>query len=113
MKKTYVSGILGRSMVMGLFIPYYVLRGLVEDLVGLKNPLDRYYNYKSNRGMSLWHDSVNWLGGYPYECANQRTSLPSTVNMDSSASRKSATNMCSQKGVRTSPGRTEPGPGRS
>ena len=37
-KKTYVSGILGRSMVMGLFVPYYVVRGLLEDLLGLKNP---------------------------------------------------------------------------
>jgi len=68
-KRTYVSGILGRSIVLGTFIPYYVARGLVEDLVRLKNPIDRYHKYKSRRGMSVWHDWIDWLGGYPYECA--------------------------------------------
>jgi len=24
--------------------------------------------YKKSRGMSRWHDMVDWIGGYPYEC---------------------------------------------
>lgn len=26
-------------------------------------------NYKSSRGMSRWHDLVDWVGGYPFEVA--------------------------------------------
>ena len=26
-------------------------------------------SYGGNRGMSRWHDMVDWVGGYPYECA--------------------------------------------
>lgn len=25
--------------------------------------------YDPNRGMSHWHDIIDWVGGYPYECA--------------------------------------------
>lgn len=27
-------------------------------------------DYKSNRGMSRWHDMVDWVGGYPFEVAS-------------------------------------------
>jgi 2-polyprenyl-3-methyl-5-hydroxy-6-metoxy-1,4-benzoquinol methylase len=26
-------------------------------------------NYRSQRGMSWWHDQIDWIGGYPYEDA--------------------------------------------
>ncbi len=26
-----------------------------------------WMNYKKKRGMSLWHDLLDWMGGYPYE----------------------------------------------
>ncbi|MRS02973.1 methyltransferase domain-containing protein [bacterium] len=26
-------------------------------------------DYKSNRGMSKWHDLIDWIGGYPFEVA--------------------------------------------
>lgn len=26
--------------------------------------------YRKNRGMSWWHDQIDWLGGYPYETAS-------------------------------------------
>ncbi len=28
------------------------------------------YSKTSTRGMSRWHDWIDWIGGYPYECAN-------------------------------------------
>lgn len=36
-----------------------------------KNPLSRtrWRTRKGNRGMSLWHDNIDWLGGYPFEYA--------------------------------------------
>jgi 2-polyprenyl-6-hydroxyphenyl methylase/3-demethylubiquinone-9 3-methyltransferase len=31
--------------------------------------LDRWRNYQNVRGMSRWHDVVDWVGGYPFEVA--------------------------------------------
>lgn len=39
------------------------------------NPLSYIRNYSSDRGMSLWHDAHDWLGGYPYDSA-----APNEVN---------------------------------
>ena len=33
------------------------------------NPLKTWTGYKANRGMSAWHDLVDWVGGYPFEVA--------------------------------------------
>ncbi|MEN8130288.1 MAG: class I SAM-dependent methyltransferase [Pseudomonadota bacterium] len=30
---------------------------------------DEIRHYKKKRGMSWWHDQIDWLGGYPYETA--------------------------------------------
>jgi 2-polyprenyl-3-methyl-5-hydroxy-6-metoxy-1,4-benzoquinol methylase len=68
-KKFYCSGLFGRSLVLGVFIPYYVLRGALEDLVRLRNPISRYREYKRQRGMAKYHDWIDWLGGYPFEFA--------------------------------------------
>jgi 2-polyprenyl-3-methyl-5-hydroxy-6-metoxy-1,4-benzoquinol methylase len=32
-------------------------------------PLMSWSNYKASRGMSAWHDVVDWIGGYPFEVA--------------------------------------------
>ena len=29
----------------------------------------RHYHKASMRGMSYWHDIVDWIGGYPFEVA--------------------------------------------
>jgi hypothetical protein len=68
-KETYCSGPLGRAAVLGIFIPYFVVRGLVEDLIRLRKPWARYRDYKKERGMSLFFDWIDWLGGYPFEFA--------------------------------------------
>jgi 2-polyprenyl-6-hydroxyphenyl methylase/3-demethylubiquinone-9 3-methyltransferase len=31
--------------------------------------LNRWTRYQSMRGMSRWHDIVDWVGGYPFEVA--------------------------------------------
>lgn len=33
------------------------------------SPLSSWVNYKISRGMSAWHDVVDWIGGYPFEVA--------------------------------------------
>ncbi len=32
-------------------------------------PFSSWKNYKQRRGMSAWHDVVDWAGGYPFEVA--------------------------------------------
>jgi 2-polyprenyl-3-methyl-5-hydroxy-6-metoxy-1,4-benzoquinol methylase len=33
------------------------------------HPLTSWKNYQTARGMSAWHDVVDWIGGYPFEVA--------------------------------------------
>jgi 2-polyprenyl-3-methyl-5-hydroxy-6-metoxy-1,4-benzoquinol methylase len=42
-------------------------RLLKDALMG--HPLNSFRNYKAKRGMSLWRDVVDWVGGYPFEVA--------------------------------------------
>jgi 2-polyprenyl-6-hydroxyphenyl methylase/3-demethylubiquinone-9 3-methyltransferase len=68
-KRLYNRGPLGRSAVLAVMVPWYVLRGLLVDLVRRKNPRTRYQEYRKMRGMSALHDWKDWLGGYPFEVA--------------------------------------------
>ena len=38
-------------------------------LIKYKNPFKHFTNYKIKRGMSIYHDWIDWLGGYPFEVA--------------------------------------------
>jgi 2-polyprenyl-6-hydroxyphenyl methylase/3-demethylubiquinone-9 3-methyltransferase len=38
------------------------------DLVTFK-PFHGWINYGGSRGMSPWRDTVDWVGGYPFEVA--------------------------------------------
>lgn len=40
----------------------------VKDLIK-GNPMRSWRAYKTSRGMSAWHDVVDWIGGYPFEVA--------------------------------------------
>jgi 2-polyprenyl-6-hydroxyphenyl methylase/3-demethylubiquinone-9 3-methyltransferase len=33
------------------------------------NPFGQMRNYRKERGMSLYHDWIDWLGGWPFEVA--------------------------------------------
>lgn len=42
----------------------------LKDFLNSGNPFKTWINYgKNNRGMSAWHDIVDWTGGYPFEVA--------------------------------------------
>lgn len=61
-KRFYNSGALGKYIMVVLHIPYLLgLRFLVRALTG------RLF---VERGMSLWYDMLDWLGGYPFEVAS-------------------------------------------
>ena len=69
LKHLYCSGTAGRGFVTALGSAYFAGICLKEDLLRLRNPLARYRDYQRNRGMSIWHDWVDWFGGYPFEVA--------------------------------------------
>lgn len=69
-KRLYCAGRLGRWAVMSLFVPVFVIGWLVRDLTSIRFPWLRYTDYKSRRGMSVFHDLRDWLGGYPFEVAS-------------------------------------------
>lgn len=68
-KRLYNSRPLGRPVVLGSFIPYWSVRGALLDLLRGRDPRRRYREYRSARGMSVLHDWIDWLGGYPFEAA--------------------------------------------
>ena len=70
-KKMYNDG--GDGMRLFLTIASLIrlwLLTFIKDLFKSGNPMKTWANYKdSNRGMSAWHDVVDWVGGYPFEVA--------------------------------------------
>jgi 2-polyprenyl-3-methyl-5-hydroxy-6-metoxy-1,4-benzoquinol methylase len=50
---------------------YWETRSALSRLLRGKNPLlfERWAGRKKDRGMSVWHDLVDWVGGYPFEVA--------------------------------------------
>ena len=68
-KQAFNAGPIGRAVVVATFVPYFIVRGLVVDSVRLRHPMTRYREYRRTRGMSMRHDWMDWLGGYPFEVA--------------------------------------------
>jgi len=68
-KRTYNKSLIWRVFWISFYFTFNTLKGGIKDILLLKNPLSRYKEYKQNRGMSLYHDLIDWLGGYPFETA--------------------------------------------
>ena len=68
-KKTYCSGRIGKMLISSVFIPFFTLQSIAIGLIKDKNPIGQFSNYKNKRGMSIYHDWIDWLGGYPFEVA--------------------------------------------
>ena len=68
-KKLYCSGPIERFLVSSVFIPYWAARCAISDVIRLRAPWHTITTYRRNRGMSIWHDWHDWLGGYPFETA--------------------------------------------
>ena len=68
-KKAYCSGTIGRMMAIAAFIPYFISESLAIGFIKYGNPMGHIRDYKRKRGMSIYHDSIDWLGGYPFEVA--------------------------------------------
>lgn len=60
-KRGYNSGVLGRVVAVLAHAPYLLgVRLAVRVIRG---------SMRVDRGMSLWYDMLDWLGGYPFETA--------------------------------------------
>jgi 2-polyprenyl-6-hydroxyphenyl methylase/3-demethylubiquinone-9 3-methyltransferase len=60
-KRCYVTNAVLRWTMLVIHIPYlFALRFLILAVTGRLN---------MERGMSLWHDMIDWIGGYPFEVA--------------------------------------------
>lgn len=67
-KKFYVNSPKMVKVLMNYIFTGYFATGLfVGDILRLRNPLRRYK--ESVRGMSLYTDVIDWIGGYPFETA--------------------------------------------
>lgn len=70
LKRTYVASPSPLRLVIAAgSMAYHAAGGFVKDLLRLRNPLARFRNYDRLRGMSWWHDQLDWVGGYPFETA--------------------------------------------
>lgn len=62
-----------KSLILRPFLTAYTmvrqwyLTIIKDSLSG--TPLASWKNYKKERGMSAWHDIIDWIGGYPFEVA--------------------------------------------
>lgn len=68
-KRLYCSSPLGRWLVGAVFYPLFAAYALWQDLRHFRTPGTHAREYAQKRGMSLFHDWRDWLGGYPFEVA--------------------------------------------
>lgn len=68
-KRIYCSSAPGRWLVGAVFYPLFSLYALWQDLRHFHMPGTHAREYVRKRGMSLFHDWRDWLGGYPFEVA--------------------------------------------
>src|SRR5262245_2121758 len=65
-KRLYNKSVVTRALVIAVHAPYLLgARWIVRTVSG--RPLER--------GMALWHDMLDWLGGYPFEVAKPEVIL--------------------------------------
>lgn len=68
-KKAYCSSSLMRFLVIITFFPLFTIQAILIGLIKHRNPLGKFIEYRRNRGMSIYHDWIDWLGGLPFEVA--------------------------------------------
>ena len=60
-KQSYTSNAIQRGLMLLVHVPYlFGVRFLVRAVTG---------RLDMERGMSLWYDMIDWIGGYPFEVA--------------------------------------------
>lgn len=68
-KKTYCSSGMGKAFISTIYIPWFAMQTIIIGIIKHKNPIGKFIHYKKSRGMSVYYDWIDWLGGYPFEVA--------------------------------------------
>ncbi len=68
-KKFYCSGLIGKLMVSSVMLPYFFFQNIVISIVKYRSPIKQFIQFKKKRGMSIYYDWVDWIGGYPFDVA--------------------------------------------
>ncbi len=66
-KRFYCSSPVGRAIVTGVFVPLFAVKAAIQCVVRMRNVFADYA--QTARGMSMFRDWIDWLGGYPFEVA--------------------------------------------
>lgn len=69
-KRLYCSSRLGKAVVCMVFFPLYTAIAVALSIARFGNLNGYFKDYRRKRGMSIVHDWVDWLGGYPFEVAS-------------------------------------------
>jgi 2-polyprenyl-6-hydroxyphenyl methylase/3-demethylubiquinone-9 3-methyltransferase len=69
-KRAYnqLPSLLRTPYVVMVWAPFEAI-AVTEQIIRRKTPWHHWMVYRKERGMSRWHDIVDWIGGYPYEVA--------------------------------------------
>ncbi len=59
-----------RPMLVVAVMARWIPSTAMADRANGKSPFARYRKGARTRGMSVWHDWVDWVGGYPFEVAS-------------------------------------------
>lgn len=69
-KQIYNKGFWGKLFISSIFITYFLANFIFYSLKQGKSPFKQWKSYKQQRGMSVYHDWHDWLGGLPFEVAS-------------------------------------------
>ena len=68
-KKYYCKSKILKAFIITIFFPLFFIAEIIIGIIKYKNPLGQLLMHKKKRGMSIFHDWIDWLGGYPFEVA--------------------------------------------
>jgi 2-polyprenyl-6-hydroxyphenyl methylase/3-demethylubiquinone-9 3-methyltransferase len=69
-KNLHCTGFVGKVLVRSTFIPYFFARFCAASVAKRTN---LFSDYKRRRGMTVYYDWLDWLGGFPFEVATVKT----------------------------------------
>lgn len=71
-KKTYVAAPSPvKVIILWTYLAYCAVKWFIGDALRMNNPFKRYaQNPDSRRGMKIYRDAVDWIGGYPFQTAS-------------------------------------------
>jgi 2-polyprenyl-6-hydroxyphenyl methylase/3-demethylubiquinone-9 3-methyltransferase len=69
LKKFYCEHNGKKLSILMIFVPLFFCITLIKGIIVKFNPFYFFFEYKKNRGMSIYYDWIDWLGGYPFEVA--------------------------------------------